>query len=301
MRIFILAIIISLAFLSVPTAYAESILVVQSYKIKPYDDALKGFKSACSGKTANIVYNELGRSGDIFKAVRRTRPALILAIGMEALAKAITIKNIPIVYVMVLNPHLVVHGETNVTGVSMNISPEKHFSILHKLLPSVKTVGVLYDPRRNGPYVKKAYSIARTEGIELLAREVSSPKDIPEALENLRGKIDLLWVLPDITVITPDTTDFLLLFALKNNVPVHTFSCKYLDMGAFSSLEPEPFEMGKQAGEMASRIFAGAEVTQVEKMYASNPQLSVNLKVSKKLGLSVNSQILRKAVTIRGK
>jgi putative ABC transport system substrate-binding protein len=260
MRIFILAFIIFLAFVSGSTAYARSILVIQSYKNKPYDEALKGFKSSCCNRTDNLVYNELESNSDIVETVRKTHPALILAIGMEALSKAIKIKTVPIVYVMVLNPQLLISGEKNITGVSMNVSPEKHFSILHKLLPSLNTIGVLYDPRRYGTYIKRAINFARMEGIELIAKEVESPKKVPGALENLRGKVDLLWILPDITVITPETTDFLLLFSLQNKIPIHVFSDKYLEMGAFSSLETNPFNMGKQAGEIASRVFSGTEV-----------------------------------------
>jgi putative ABC transport system substrate-binding protein len=299
MRIFILAFIISMAFLSGPPAYARGILVVQNYKIKPYEEALKGFKSSCCKRINNPVYHELESSGNIVEAVRRTHPELILAIGMEALAKAIIIKSIPIVYVMVLNPQTLVHGEKNITGVSMNISPEKHFSVLHKLLPTIKTIGVIYDPRRNGTYIKKALYFAKTEGIELIAKEVNSPKEVPEALENLRGKVDLLWILPDITVITPETTDFLLLFSLQNKIPIHVFSDKYLEMGAFSSLETNPFNMGEQAGEIAAKIFSGMDVPEIERTYSTNPQLAVNLKVAKKLGLAIDPQVLSKATIIR--
>ncbi len=299
MRFFFLALIISLAFLSSPPAYARDILVIQNYKIKPYEEALKGFKSSCCKRINNPVYHELETSGNIVDAVHRTHPDLILAIGMEALEKAISIKNIPIVYVMVLNPQILIHGEKNISGVSMNISPEKHFTILRKLLPAMKSIGVIYDPRRNGPYIRKALHFAKTAGIELITKEINSPREVPEALEHLKGKVDLLWILPDITVITPETTDFLLLFSLQNKIPLHVFSDKYLEMGAFSSLETNPYSMGEQAGEIAARIFSGMEVPEIERTYSSNPQLTVNLKVAKKLGLTIDPDILRKARIIR--
>jgi putative ABC transport system substrate-binding protein len=299
MRILLFTFIFSLTLLQCSAIYARDILVVRSSKIKPYDEALKGFINTCANKINNLDFHELESSGDIVEAVRKTHPALILAIGMEALSKSITIKNTPIVYVMVLNPSPLIRGEKNVTGVSMNVSPEKHFSILHKLLPSVKTVGVLYDPRRNGPYIKTAVHFARTEGIGLVAEEIYSPKEVPNALENLRGKVDLLWILPDITVLTPETTDHLLLFSLRNKIPIHAFSVKYLEMGAFSSLETDPFNMGKQAGEIAARIFSGTDASEIERTCAANPQLAVNLRIAKKLGLAVNPEGLRKAVTIR--
>ncbi len=298
-QILLLGIIFFSAFPCGSTVYAGDILVVQSYKIRPYDEALRSFKNVCNGKISNLVFHELDNSADIARVVRKTHPELILAIGMEALAKVKSIKNIPVVYLMVLQPHSIVQGEKNITGVSMNIPPEKHLATLHKLLPSIKRIGLLYDPRRNGSYAKKAYSSAKAYGFELVAREVYSSRDVPGLLENMKERIDLLWVLPDITVVTPETTGFLLLFSVQNNIPVHIFSSKYLDMGAFTSLDTDPIELGKQAGEIAARILAGADVSEIAGADASNPVLSINLKVAKKLGITIPPDVLHKARVIR--
>jgi putative ABC transport system substrate-binding protein len=280
-------------------AYAKDIVVIQSCKIKPYEEALQGFKSVCAGKFDELVFHEQDIRGDVHRDVRRLHPDLILAIGMDALAKAKGIKNIPIVYLMVLNPQSLVHGAKNITGVSMNIPPEKHFSVLHKTLPGIKRIGLLYDPRRNDFYAKKALSSAKAHGFELIAKEAYNAKDVPGLLEYLNGKIDLLWVLPDITIVTPETTAFLLLYSVEKKVPVHIFSSKYLEMGALSSLEPDPFDMGRQAGEMAVKIISGSNVSEIAGTDALNPVLSVNMKVAKKLDIAINADTLRKARAVR--
>lgn len=299
MRCFILPLIFIFLFTCGAPALAKEIMVIQSCRIKPYDDALQGFKSTCAEKSDEPVFHEQDIKGDITKDVRRLHPDLILAIGMDALLKARKIKNIPIVYVMVLNPHPLVHGSKNITGVSMNISPEKHFSVLHKVLPTRKRIGLLYDPRRNDLYAKRALSSAKAYGFELIAKETDSAKDVPRLLEKLNGKIDLLWVLPDTTIVTPDTTAFLLLYSVEKKVPVHIFSSKYLEMGALTSLEPDPFDMGRQAGEMAARIFSGTNISDITCTDAANPVLSVNQKVAKKLNIIINADALRKARVIR--
>ncbi len=232
MRSFILPLIYIFLLSSGIPALAKDIVVIQSCKIKPYKDALRGFKSTCAEKSGELVFHEQDISGDVTGDVRRLHPDLILAIGMDALEKARKIKKIPIVYVMVLNPNLLIQRARNITGVSMSISPEKHFSVLHKVLPSRKRIGLLYDPRRNDLYAKKALSSAKAYGFELIAKEADSAKDVPRLMEKLNGKIDLLWVLPDVTIVTPETTAFLLLYSVEKNVPVHIFSSKYLEMGA---------------------------------------------------------------------
>ncbi len=299
MRSFIFALIFALLFTFGYPALAKDIVVIQSCKIKPYDDALRGFKSVCAEKSDELIFHEQGIKGDLSRDIRRLRPDLILAIGMEALVKARKIKNIPIVYLMVLNPHPLIQGTKNITGVSMIIPPEKHFSVLHKILPNRKRIGLLYDPRRNDLYAKKALSSAKAYGFEIVAKEADSAKDVPRLLEKLSGKIDLLWVLPDFTIVTPETTAFLILYSVDKNIPVHIFSSKYLEMGAMTSLEPDPFDMGRQAGEMATRIISGTKVSDIIDTDVANPVLCVSQKVAKKLNISINADSLRKARVIR--
>ncbi len=57
--------------------------------------------------------------------------------------------------------------------------------------------------------------------------------------------------------------------------------------------------MGRQAGEMAARIFSGADVSDVIGTDAANPVLSINQKVAKKLNITISADILRKARVIR--
>ena len=75
-----------LFFSQVPPVWASGILVVQSLQIKPYNEALRGFRSVCTGATSVVASEELSEANIVDK-VRRKRPDLILAIGLDALAK----------------------------------------------------------------------------------------------------------------------------------------------------------------------------------------------------------------------
>jgi putative ABC transport system substrate-binding protein len=77
-------------------------------------------------------------------------------------------------------------------------------------------------------------------GFEIITREVTRPYEVSGAIENLRGKIDVFWMLPDPIVITPETFNSILLFSFQNKVPVFSFSNKYVKMGALASLSADP-------------------------------------------------------------
>ena len=74
---------------------------------------------------------------NIFREIRSSMPDLILAVGADALLGLKAIKDIPIVYAMVSNPESIPFAGANITGVSMNISPEKQLSLLREAFPDL--------------------------------------------------------------------------------------------------------------------------------------------------------------------
>jgi putative ABC transport system substrate-binding protein len=198
------------------------------------------------------------------------------------------VKTIPIVYTMVLNPLAMLSGGENIRGVSMNIPPEQQLRALLRALPQVKTVGLLHDPDRTGGFVREAHVAALGMGVTLVAREIHDSKDAPSLIMDMRGKIDAFWMLPDITVITPQTVEFLVLFSLENTIPLLAFSEKYVELGAFMSTGIDAFDMGRQAGEIATKILSGADVRSVRHVGARRLVVSTNLMVARKLGITLD-------------
>ncbi len=265
-------------------ATAWDVLVVQNYRAKPYAEALQGFRSACGADIHELVISELNGE-DVATEVRRRKPDLILAIGMDALVKVRKVREKPTVYVMVLHPDSVLLGEKNITGVSMFIPPEKQLAYFRKVLPQTKRIGLIYSPKNTGHLVARAIRAAERAGIELMTAKAQKASDFPELLKSMAGKIDAYWMLPDSTVITPQSIEYLILFSMQNKIPVLTFSEKYLKMGAFLSLEINTFKLGKQAGEMAEKILSGADVNKLPGTDAADANLTVNYRVAEKMGI----------------
>ena len=286
--------------MAIPVApvWGSGILVVKSLSIKPYNDAIRGFKSVCPARTSSLISAELDEA-DIADNVRKDRPDLILAVGMDALEKVRTIGDVPIVYLMVLNPRPLLNNNHSITGVSMYIQPEKQLDAFRKVLPRASRVGILYDPAKSGAFVRKVQRIAEAAGLELVTRKVQSSRDAATALDGMKGKIDSLWLLPDTSVVNPGTIDLLLLSAIEYRIPVFTFSEKYTEKGALFSLEVDAEEAGKQAGEMANRILNGADVSRIDKADAREGDLSINLIVARKLGITVSNSAIRQARVIK--
>jgi len=264
-------------------AEAHHILVLQGSRNKPFREAMRGFARACPHKTFKIVLSESKRI-KVSEYLRKDNPRLIVAVGADALEQVKLIRDIPIVYLMVLDPSQIVPEASNITGVMMKPPLSQQLDLIRRALPNATKIGVLYDPTRLASFVKRAIEATNPLGLELVVREVRSPHEVPGVLQRLRGEIDALWMLPDPSVVTPETTECLLLFSGENRVPVITFSRKYLDMGAMLALDIDPYDLGRQAGEMACRIFQGADVRTIPRSDARKVVIRVNQNVARRLG-----------------
>lgn len=287
MRLLFATIICSFLFIGSPV-FAHEVLVLQSFKAAPFDEALHGFKAVCRAETKTVIISD-GERFDIGKSIREEKPEIILAIGASALKQAIKINNTPIVYLMVLNPEKIIRERTNVTGVHMMIPPGKYLDLMEKLeMPKLK-VGILYDTAHSEMLIKRIMQAAGTRGIEITAKEVRSPKDVPYMLQRMKGSFNLFWMLPDTSVVTPETVEYLLLFTQRIGVPIFTFADKYLELGAMVSLEINSFDLGKQGGEIVNMILAGERISEIPYTEARKSVLRVNRKIAAKLGINLNA------------
>jgi len=273
---------------------AQEIVAVQSVRVAPYEEAIKGFKNVCDARIKELVLSEL-KETDVVEKIAEIRPDMVLAIGMDALSMVRRIENIPVVYLMVLNPQSVVSAERNITGVSMNIPQERQLRAFLDALPDLNSIGLLYDPDRTGYLAENVREAAREIGINLIAKEVHRSSDVPSLIKDMKGKIDAFWMLPDLTVITPETVEYLLLFSLENTVPILTFAKKYVESGALMSVGIDAFDIGTQAGEMAEKILSGRDVKDVQRVDARKAVISINLKVAGKLGVAIDEKVIRRA------
>jgi putative tryptophan/tyrosine transport system substrate-binding protein len=288
---------LAVAFLLCNTAFlsAAELVVVKSSGIKPYNDALEGFKSTCMCAVTELNLPEIGKE-NIQEKIARIKPAGVLVIGMDALKSVSTMKDPPIFYTMVTE-----YGSgfpvnmKNTSGFSMDILPETYLRNMADFFPAAKRIGIIYSRQNTGKLVKDATAISRSVGLEIVAREVSGPGEVPAVIESLKGRIDIVWMLPDTLVLTPQTVDAMLLFSFQNKVPVFSFSGKYVKMGALASLSADPFRLGARTGELVVKKLNGGSYENPEHLHPSKVILTINKKIAEKFGLPQNSEIFRKA------
>ncbi len=288
------------------------VVILKTRDIEPYRLALAGFKSALEDHKIDFSIKEYSLEDKneakdaIIASAKSDNPSLILTIGTGAteLAKA-NIKDTPIVFSMVLNPvssgvvKSMQSSGSNLTGASMDISAKRQLEIFKSLLPRAKRFGVLYNPAETGVIIEEAKQDARGLGIELVAFPIMSEKDIPVVMEGVEKKIDALWAVADSSVFTPASTQYILLYTLRNGIPFMGLSSAYVKAGALFAVIWDYEDIGRQSGELAAQILSQGKLP--AELSVTTPRvtkLSLNLRTADRMGVKIQSSMREQASEI---
>lgn len=280
-------------------AAAVDIAILKSSDIAAYNQAVAGFKASLPAGTNFVEYD---MQGDVAKGrkqaqkIRASDAALVLAVGLKAaLVAKLEIIDTPVIFCMVLDPAKHDLKAPNMTGILLEVPIERQLSTLRAVLPAARRVGVLYDPEKTGPFVEEARRRAKALGLDLVARAVSSEKEVPAALRALVPQVDTLWLIPDSTVLTEDSLRFLLNTALEATIPVLGFSPDLVKSGALIGLSVNYEDLGRQGGLLAKSILNGQSGPPLGLAQPDRLRLSLNLKTAKFLGITVAPDLVNRA------
>jgi putative ABC transport system substrate-binding protein len=221
---------------------------------------------------------------------------VIIAVGQKALELArTTVPDKPIVYAMVLASQ--VPAVKNVTGVALEVPPFAQFAQWKQMKFEATRVGVIYEPKESAAYVQEAGKAAGALNLTLVSRQVSDAKEVKNALNDLAGKIDVLWLVPDPHLFTPEMFRFILGFTLDHKIAILGFLDAFTQSGAVASMSPDYRDIGRRAMRLALGIAGRAPEQRlpVPPPMTSPGTLTINLKSARQLGIEVPDALINKA------
>lgn len=281
MRILLLA--IAALLLALP-AFAAELLIVQSQNRPAYDQSVRLIQNNCASGAETLVMSNYAEF-DLDRIVREEQPRVVIAVGEQAFKKARNLRRTPVVYALTLNVNENSLG-TNINGVSMHVVPDKYMQIFKKL--QLRRIAVLYDKRHSGAYLARARKAAAAAGIDLIALEVRSPRDVPATLDHLEKlAVNGLWMIPDSSAVAPESVDTYFHFAQKHNLPVISFARGYLEKGAVAILEGSRKTIADQGCSMIRQIRGGILPTAMATVDIREAALVTNGSVANRLQLNL--------------
>ncbi|UCE92883.1 MAG: hypothetical protein JSV73_08635, partial [Flavobacteriaceae bacterium] len=132
------------------------------------------------------------------------------------------------------------------------------------------------------------------KGIEIVAVEVSTPKQLISGLKHINNNADVLLAIPDQTVYSGKTAKQVLLFTYRNRIPFVGLSASWVKAGALYALEVDYRDLGRQAAELVKENLAGTSPGN-SISYPEKVTYSVNNKMVDYLHLEINPDMIENA------
>jgi putative ABC transport system substrate-binding protein len=272
-------------------ATGVEIAILRSSDLKAYNEAVEGFKATAPTAAIYAEYDlrgDLERGRQLARKIRASDSSLVIAVGLKAaLAAKLEIVDTPVLYMMILDPLKHRLNADNMTGILLDIPIDRQFKILRAFFPTLRRIGMLYDPDKTASKLKEAEPQAASYEFHLQGFPVANEKEIPQQLRVLLSESEALWLVPDSTVLTDESIRFILESALTKQVPVAGFSSEFTRLGALLSMSIDYGEVGREAGQLAKRILSGEQQLPLKPVSVKRIKITVNQRTAGYLGMTI--------------
>ncbi len=288
-----------------------SVCVVFSREAAPYRDAFEGLKARLLEKGPHTFHEfVLGATdtGDLMDHIRKADPDLVVTLGTEASKVVVVgVETTPVVFAMVANPvdagvlaRRTYPGQL-VAGVTTDVDPAVQFEALKAVLPHARRVAVIYTPQYTAATVATGEAAATRLGLELVRLPVE-PYRVEKALEKLGGHgADALWTITDPGVMAPASARRMLVFALKEKLPVIGFSAAMVKAGGLLGFSVNPHTIGRQAGDVVAGILhEGKRPADYHLVYPAPASLVLNATVARQVDVKLPAPLVKRAAHVYG-
>jgi len=282
----------------------SSIVVLGAQTKKAHRQFVKGFKQYLVEQQNDLEFVDIALGNDIEDTeglkdiIQRESVPLVLTLGPKAFRSAAQQDvDAPLIAGLTRDASAL-ENNTNATGVVLEYKVETQLRWIKRILPDFKTIGVLYNPAESGHRVEAAKKEAAALGLNFVAQEVNSPRELPVAMESLFRRVDVLWGITDPVVLSRQTAKAILLTSFRNKVPFIAPSSAWVKAGALYSLEVDYSDLGVQTGEMARNVLNGRQVSTVPPQEPREVRYSLNLRTAEHMRLKLSGKIVDGAAQV---
>lgn len=248
---------------------------------------------------AQIAQKFVGQKPDVIVAIATPSAQSFLSANAQS--------QIPVVFTSVSDPlgAKLVKDLKNpqgfMTGVSNMIDWSPQLDLIKNLVPTLKTVGVIYNPgeANSVTLIEQFKSLCKEQNIKVVPAMANKSIDVGPAAQSLVGKVDLIFITNDSTAFS--AFDAVAKTGLEAKIPIVVSDIDLIDQGALAAIGPNQYEIGRQTGEMVINIINGQNPSTMPVVFPDRIDLALNLKTAKAINLSISEDLLKRATVTVGK
>lgn len=280
------------------------VVVVVSQDAAPYREALAGFRKELERGNGILTFQVLQLQGDSARAAQvlaqagAGKASLVLALGTLATRESLQrYHGVPVVAGMILTPSEI-EGAPNATGVFLQFPVETELEWLARLLPGQRRVGVLYHSAEAKDRIAQAQKLAAGVNLNIQAYEVDAPQQIPDALQSLSNRADVLWGITDPMIYNAETAKSLLVFSFQHQIPLVGQSTPWVKAGALYALDRDYGDIGVQCAQLAAKILEGKAPSSLTPMAPRKVKYALNRRTAAQRKVEFPDRVVRDAAEV---
>lgn len=275
----------------------------------PALDALRqGIKDELAEQGLTVTYHDHIAQGSvatanlIAKQILGEQPDVVVGIATPtAQACAQTIKSIPIVFAAVTDPvgaglvPSLNNPGGHITGTS-DMSPiDRQLDLILDIIPELGTLGVIYNSgeTNSNTLVRVLKQEANKRGIVVEEATVSNSAGVSQAAKSLVGRTEAVYIPTDNTVVS--AFEAITQVGYQAQLPIFAADTNSVERGAIAALAVDYYRMGRQTGEMVSRVLQGADPGTMAVETLREFQIHLNPGSAKKMGLEIPQALIERA------
>jgi len=291
--------------------------ITQIVEHSALDSARKGFIAALKdngyseGKNLKIDFQnaqgDMPTTQTIAQKFVNDKVDMIFAISTPSAQAAYNAtKEIPIVITAVTDPvsaglaKSMDSSGNNVTGTSDATPMEQQFNLFLKLYKNAKKIGMIYNTSESnsGIQVEQAKALASKMGLTLVPQGITSVNDIPQTIDSLLGKIDLLYLPTDNMVAS--SMPIIVKKCYAASIPVIGAEKGEVQGGALCTVGIDYNKLGYESGLKAVEILKGKAPKDIKISVQENAAVIINSDATKKLNIQITEDIKKGAEILTG-
>ncbi len=262
------------------------------------------------GITLSVDYknaqNNRAVSGQIARKFVGDKVDLILTISTpSSLDVAAATKDIPILFSAVTDPLVagLVKSMTkpggNLSGTTDRSLVSKQLDLIREVLPNAKKLGTIYNAGEVNSVasVKEIKAEAEKRGMTVVEASAASSSAVKMAAESLVGKVDVIHIPTDNTVVL--ALESVVKVCQDNKIPLFAADTDSVARGAIAALAVDYYQLGRQTGAMARKVLEGkVKISELPVEFQEELLLHINPKQAQLMGVQLPENMVKRASKI---
>lgn len=211
-------------------------------------------------------------------------------------AVAASTTKIPIVFGAVSDPVAAkLTGHKNVTGLTDFVPPEQQFEMIKDIIPQLKSIGVIFNAgeANSQKQVEEIKALAKKQNIQIVEATVSKSSDVASAAKTLIGRVDVILLPTDNTVIS--ALESIIKMGIDHKIPIFGSDVDIVRRGAVAAYGVDWKGSGIQIADMVVSILKGTPVEDIPIQSSKKLSLHINPKAGQEMGVLIPESVTKKA------